>query len=54
MKASLKVVTPSKRKKRDTRVGLLNPEFVYTRAAETDIRKRFARILAEQAKGKKT
>lgn len=36
--------------KKDDRVGLLNPSFKYTKAAETDIRKTFARIRREQAK----
>jgi hypothetical protein len=30
------------------RAGLMNPDFKYTRAAETDIRKTFKRIRAQQ------
>ena len=53
MKASpLHVVAPPKRKA-DKRQGLMNPAFVYVRAAETDIRVRFDRVRAELAKGKK-
>jgi hypothetical protein len=48
MKTSLRVVPP--KRKTDSRIGLLNPAFVYTRAAETDINARFDRIRAELAK----
>lgn len=48
--SALHVVTQAPKRKRDQRVGLLNPEFEYTRAAETDIRARFDRIRAEMAK----
>ena len=54
MKASpLHVVAPPKRVRADKRAGLLNPAFVYHRAAETDIRHLFARVRAELSKGKK-
>jgi hypothetical protein len=46
--STLHVVTPTKRKK-DTRVGLLNPSFVYTPAAKTDVRATLDRIRAEMA-----
>ena len=35
---------------KDTRVGLMNPSFVYTPASQTDIRKTFERIRAQQGK----
>lgn len=51
--AALRVVaTPTKRKKRDDRVGLMNPAFVYIKAAETDVRATFERIRQQMAKGK--
>ena len=34
-------------KKTDTRVGLMNPGFVYVPASQTDIRKTFERIKAQ-------
>jgi hypothetical protein len=53
--AALHVVepTPSKKKKPDARVGLMNPSFKYVKAAETDIRKTFAKIKREGARGAK-
>jgi hypothetical protein len=43
-----------KRKKPDTRHGLLNASFRYTPAASTDIRKLFDKVRAEMAqRGKK-
>jgi hypothetical protein len=47
--SALHVVAAPKRKK-DTRVGLMNPEFVYVKHEATDIRKTFERIRAELAK----
>jgi hypothetical protein len=36
----------------DERVGLMNPKFRYVKAAESDIRKTFARIRREQKEKK--
>lgn len=52
--SSLHIVEPPARKK-DNRVGLLNPDFVYVKAANTDIRATFERIragLAQKGKSK--
>lgn len=50
--AALHVVTPVPApKKRDQRIGLMNPAFKYTRAAETNVAKTIARIKREMAKG---
>lgn len=49
----LHVVPPPKRRK-DTRVGLLNPDFKYVKHESTDIRKTFARIRAEMAQRSKS
>jgi hypothetical protein len=51
IKTALQVVQP-KRRKPDTRKGLMNPSFVYVPAASTDVRATFNRIRAEMAKGK--
>jgi hypothetical protein len=51
MKVALHIVAPEKQ---DKRIGLMNPKFVYTPAAQTDIRKTFERIRAQlNSKGKK-
>lgn len=50
---TLHVVAPEPQPKKDERVGLLNPSFKYTRAAETNVAATFKRIRREQAaKGK--
>lgn len=48
--STLHVVTQTPKRKKDMRVGLMNPDFVYTPAAQTDISKRFERVRAELAK----
>jgi hypothetical protein len=52
--ASTLHVVPSPKRKKDTRVGLFNSDFVYVRSEHTDIRVRFAAVKAELAKGKRT
>jgi hypothetical protein len=51
--STLHVVTPTPKRKKDTRVGLMNPSFVYVKHESTDIRKTFARIRAEMAQRSK-
>jgi hypothetical protein len=43
-----------KRKKPDTRKGLLNPAFVYVPAAQTDVRATLDKVRAELAQKGKT
>ena len=43
----LRAVPVAPAKRIDTRVGLMNPGFVYVPASQTDIRKTFERIKAQ-------
>jgi hypothetical protein len=53
--SALHVVTPTPPRKRQAakRIGLMDPDWKYVPAGQTDIRVTFARIRAELAKGKK-